>query len=32
MSSTATADLTLKVEPTVKAGTYSAVITLSLFE
>jgi hypothetical protein len=32
VSSTATADLTLKVEPTVKAGTYSAVITLSLFE
>jgi len=31
-SSTATADLTLKVDPSVKAGSYSAVITLSLFE
>ncbi|MFF8187263.1 hypothetical protein ACF044_08370 [Microbacterium sp. NPDC016588] len=32
VSSTATADLTLKVEPTVQAGKYSSVITLSLFE
>ncbi len=32
VTSTATADLTLKVESTVPAGAYSSVITLSLFE
>jgi len=32
VTSTATADLTLKVESTVAPGTYSSVITLSLFE